>query len=166
MEKQFQNRFNKIKDFVFNYPDGYNITSWEKLFGDWLVKARKGYLKARSRSSIAEMFIGRVVKSFNKLLLDDILFNHVIFSFPFEKMYMFIAQKPEKSKTKKVYLSTGMYNVGVYIYFLPSVRKRVEFKYIYPIGIYRSEINKALKQGHKYPRYEDVIAFINKNVYD
>jgi len=165
MEKQFlKNRFETIKEFVFNYPDGDNSSSWLTLFGDWIKKHRT-QLYTKSNKVIATTYIMQVVKSFNSLMLNDILFNHTIFAFPGNKVFMFIAQVPENSKYKKVFFNTGMYNLRVCLYFISTTRKRAQFKYIYPMGVFKNDISRALNQGHKYPRQEDVITFINSQVY-
>ena len=58
-----------------------------------------------------------------------------------------------------------MYNLRVCLYYAPTTRKRVIFKYPYFMGLYKNDMMKALTKGHKYPRQEDVITFINEQLY-
>ena len=165
MEKPFlKNKYVSIKEFVFNYPDENNYLSWLAILNDWLKKNRTN-LYTKTKKVLTITYVMQIVKSFNALMLNDILFNHVIFAFPGNKLFMFIAQVSENSKSKKLYFSNGMYNLRVCIYYVSTTRKKATFKYIYFMGLYKNSMMKALVDGHKYPRQEDVIDYINTQIY-
>ena len=97
MEAQSQkNRYESIKEFVFNYPDGDNLSSWVSILHRWLVK-NKDKLFTKSNKVITTTYVMQKVKSFNNIMLNDIWYNHVIFAFPNNKFFLFIAQLSENS---------------------------------------------------------------------
>jgi len=146
------------------YPQGEKLF-WDVIYNDWWKKHKKRYQKIthKEKEKVTFKFRNGIIERFNKLVFEDLVYNHVILEMPYKQLYFFVAQVPKlNDRHYNIDFNTGMYRVVVHIYFRDTIKTESlhKQKYLKLRGSNYNLIKNAIKDGHRYPRYEEVVKFI------
>lgn len=133
-------------------------TGWYDLLKDYMFKNLKRH-STKPFKFISEKIVKNLSQIFWETIIDDVINNKVVFKFPRRNIFLFCAQAPGYSKSKMVYFENGMRKVNLYI----VISKREHNKSLgrlKVLSLIRSErwrIVKRIKEGDRYPRFEDIV---------
>ena len=170
MARRFPKRRSKIipQSILFMFNTGR--LSFKDVLMKWINENRDilhpGW---KDSGRIVRTYRDRIVKKFNKALFDDILYNKAIYQVSIHGPFLFFAQKKESDRAKKFYPSNGMYSVELVVYYpnpliLNSIKPIFKTTYLPKHGKIRKMLKKAIREGHRYPRQEEVIIFIHNHI--
>lgn len=142
------------------YPFQSRYT-WEWRFKDWIKKNRSLFGRLREKTIISKVRT-EIIDVYNEVMIDDVIYNHTIIEMPYGNIFLFISQEKNTNKDRKLNLETDMYDVNMQAYYKKVLYRdaKYKFKIIKLLGKFREKLDKAITDGHRYPRWEEVVKFI------
>lgn len=131
-----------------------NLDSIQKEMQDYLEQSQQ---PERATASFTYKLIFQILESFFDKLLEKVIIDNCIFVFPWEAAYIFVAQRPLKSKSYRYSTITGTGYYAIYFVF-PFKRKWFRKRILLQLkGKWRKRFIQEIQAGHKYDRYELII---------
>ncbi len=161
-----------IDELFDAWPPYRGDSTWYDLLGEHVRKDICISKKKTLAKKMAEVR-NKAFEIFEEELFNDLIYNKVIYSFPFKTIYMFFAQVEAKWRlhTKspyKILKNTGMYRVKLFLYYTPKgvemSKGRLKTVEVKPRSYAMRHLKKALNSGHKYPTYDERIEEINEQI--
>jgi len=184
MEKSTEQQYPKHKSNIFDYKKKVfdrKITldellkrkkiypfqskyTWEYMYKKCIKDNRKLFPQFIRGFTILKKIRKDIIDTFNKVMIEDMIYNHTIVEMPYKGVYLFFSQ-PQMSKNpekNKLDLKTGMYRVSMRVYYREPIQPVVKYKYknILLKGEMQKMLDTAIEKGHRYPTYKEVINFI------
>lgn len=127
-------------------------------YGDWshtYDKQKRQSLYKELKEKTRRRIRNRVITKYFKVLFHELIYNKVVFAFPGGKVFLFIAQTPAGGSKRWFFYSTGMYRVKLFTYYKGGSPKGS--KIIIMRRVLEKMLWKAIKDGHRYDTYENII---------
>lgn len=184
MEKSTEQQFPKRKSNIFEYKKKVfdrKITldellkrkkiypfqskyTWDYMYKKCIKENRHLFPRFTRGDTILKKIRKDIIDTFNKIMIEDMIYNHTIVEMPYRGVYLFLSQhRMSKDETKnKLDLKTGMYKVSMRVYYREPIQPVVKYKYknIILKGEMKKMLDTAIEKGHRYPMYNEVINFI------
>jgi len=183
MEKSTEQRYPKPKSSVFEYQNKvfkrkitlddllarkkiypfHSKYTWEYMYSKWIKENKHLFPKLTRKHTILKQVREDIINTFDKIMLEDMIYNHTIVEMPYRGVYVFISQGHQsKNNDNIVDFKTGMYRVNLSLYYREILHPVVKFKFK-TIRLRKegyAMLRDAIDKGHRYPRYEEVRTFI------
>lgn len=148
---------NRSEKNIFNqYAGNGKYKNYEKIVDDVLGYLREFHDKKTTRKYTYRL-IFRIINSFFDKMLEKVILDNCIFVFPFNSAYIFVAQRPLKSKSYRYSTLTGTGYYAIYFVLAPKRRWLKKRVFLQLRGKWRRRLIQEIKSGHKYDSYELII---------
>ena len=141
------------------YPFHSHAT-WKHAYNKW-IKKHRAFFGRKHPIRIMKEVREEIIDAYNEIMVDDMIYNHVIIELPYANLYLFISQT-KKGRNRKLDFTTDMYEVDLQVYYKKVLFRDAmyKFKRMKLTDKFKEKLDKAIEEGHRYPSYEEVIKFI------